>query len=44
MKKSFCSNKAKIIEKTEFTIVNEYFEIGFNAAGAKNMNHVKIFK
>ena len=42
MRNSFCSSKAKIFEKMEFTNVNEYFENLFNAAGAKNMNHVEI--
>ena len=30
-----------MIEKPEFTGVNEDFEIIFNAAGAKNMNRAK---
>ncbi len=30
-----------MIEKPEFTAVNEDFEIIFNAAGAENMNHAK---
>jgi len=37
-KDSFRSSKAKMIEKPEFTGVNEDFEIIFNAAGAGNMN------
>jgi len=31
-----------MIEKMEFTGVNEAFEIIFNAAGAGNMNHAKV--
>jgi hypothetical protein len=31
----FCQGKAKIIEKAQFTNVNEHFEIIFNAALAK---------
>jgi len=31
-----------MIEKTEFTGVNEYFEILFNAVGAKSMNRAKL--
>jgi len=41
-KNSFCSSKAKIIEKPEFTGVNEDFEIIFNTAGAENMNRAKV--
>ena len=42
MKDSFRSSKAKMIEKPEFTGVNEDFEIIFNAAGAENMNRAKV--
>ncbi len=31
-----------MIEKPEFTEVNEDFEIIFNAAGAENMNRAKV--
>ncbi|VAW90199.1 hypothetical protein MNBD_GAMMA18-2489 [hydrothermal vent metagenome] len=31
-----------MIEKPEFTSVNEDFEIIFNAAGAENMNRAKV--
>jgi len=31
-----------MIEKTEFTGVNEAFEILFNAAGAENMNRATV--
>jgi len=31
-----------MIEKTEFTGVNEVFEIIFNAVGAGNMNRTKL--
>ena len=41
-KDSFRSNKAKMIEKPEFTGVNEDFEIIFNAAGAGNINRAKV--
>ncbi len=42
MKDSFRSSKAKMIEKPEFTGVNEDFEIIFNPAGVENMNHAKV--
>ncbi len=42
MKNSFYSSKAKIVEKPEFTGVNEDFETIFNAAGVENMNRAKV--
>ena len=33
-----------MIEKPEFTGVNEDFETVFNAAGAENMNRTKVSK
>jgi len=37
----FCQGKAKIIEKAQFTNVNEHFEIVFNAGMAKKTTRVK---
>jgi hypothetical protein len=40
----FCQGKAKIIEKAQFTIVNELFENIFNAAMAKKTNCKKVYR
>ena len=38
----FCHNKAKIVEKAQFTNVNEHFETLFNADMAEKMTHAKV--
>jgi len=38
----FCHSKAKIVEKVQFTGVNEHFETIFNAAMAKKTTRAKV--
>jgi len=39
----FCQGKAKIVEKAQFTFVNEHFETVFNAEMAEKTHRVKCY-
>ena len=40
----FCHNKVKIVEKAQFTSVNEHFETIFNAGMAEKTTRAKVSK